>query len=122
MVIRIASAVLSLAGLLALISGLLFWIGVATNLMSLHMLLGFLAVAALWTIGVGQFLSPGGGWVLAACALIVGAVMIYLGLYQSALLVGELHWIIRLIHLTLGISIIGLGHMGAARYRRGSAT
>lgn len=120
MVIRIASAVLTLAGLLAFISGGLFWMGLALNLMTLHMLLGFLAVAALWTIGVAQAIANGGSWVIAACALLVGALTIALGLYQSSLMVGPLHWIIEGTHLILGILTIGLGHMGAARYRRGS--
>ena len=54
MVNRIAAAVLTLAGSLALISGLLFWTGTALNLMTLHMLLGFLAVGALGNrIGAG---------------------------------------------------------------------
>ena len=78
MVIRIASAVLTLAGLLALISGVLFWTGTALNLMALHMLLGFLAVGALWVIGAAQAFAPRGSWIIAACALIVGAVMIVL--------------------------------------------
>lgn len=118
MVIRIASAVLTLAGLLALISGALFWIGVALNLISLHMLLGFLAVAALWTIGIAQATAHGGSWTIALCALVVGALALVLGLYQSTLMVGPSHWIIEVVHLILGILTIGLGHMGAARYRR----
>ena len=65
MVIRIASAVLTLAGLLALISGVLFWTGTALNLMALHMLLGFLAVGALWVIGVAQAFAERGSWVIA---------------------------------------------------------
>ncbi|MGH7855474.1 MAG: hypothetical protein ACREP3_18635 [Candidatus Binatia bacterium] len=121
MVIRIASAVLTLAGLLALISGVLFWMGLALNLMTLHMLLGFLAVAALWTIGVAQAITNGGSWIIAACAILVGALTIALGLYQSSLMVGPMHWIIDVTHLILGILSIGLGHMGAARYRRGGA-
>lgn len=120
MLIRIASVILTLAGLLALISGGLFWLGLALNLMTLHMLLGFLAVAALWTIGVAQAIANSGSWVVAACALLVGALTIALGLYQSSLMVGPLHWIIESTHLILGILTIGLGHMGAARYRRGS--
>ena len=120
MVIRIASAVLTLTGLLALLSGGLFWMDLASNLMSLHMLLGFLAVAALWTIGIAQAIAKGGSWVIAACALLLGAVTIMLGLYQSSLMVGPLHWIIEISHLILGILTVGLGHMGAARYRRGS--
>ena len=118
MVIRIASAVLTLAGLLALISGSLFWMGLPLNLMTLHMLLGFLAVAALWTIGLAQAIVNGGSWVIAGCAVLVGTLTIILGFYQSSLMIGALHWIIELTHLILGIVTIGLGHMGAARYRR----
>jgi hypothetical protein len=118
MVIRIASAVLTLAGLLALISGVLFWTGTALNLMALHMLLGFLAVGALWVIGVAQAFAPRGSWVIAACALIVGAIMIGVGMMQSSLLIGRFHWIVRVIHLVLGILTIGVGHMAAARYRK----
>jgi uncharacterized membrane protein len=121
MVIRIASVVLTLAGLLALISGLLFWTGTTLNLMPLHMLLGFLAVGALWVIGFAQAFSQGGGWIIAGCALIVGALMIVIGMTQSSLLVGEFHWIIRVIHLVLGLLTIGIGHMAAARSHRGRA-
>ena len=121
MVIRMASAVLTLAGLLALISGGLFWMGVALNLMTLHMLLGFLAVAALWTIGVAQAIANGGSWVIAPSTLLIGVLTIMLGLYQSSLMVGPLHWIIEITHLVLGILTIGLGHMAAARYRRGGS-
>jgi hypothetical protein len=120
MVIRIASAVLTLAGLLALISGLLFWTGTALNLMSLHMLLGFLAIGALWVIGVAQVFARRGSWIIAACALIVGAVMIVIGMTQSSLLIGRFHWVIRVIHLVLGLLTIGIGHMAAARYRKAS--
>lgn len=121
MVIRIASVVLSLAGLLALISGILFWAGAARNLISMHMLLGLLAAGALWIIGIGQAFSKGGSWIIAACALVVGVVMIVIGMIQSSLMVGELHWVIQIIHLVLGLLTIGLGHMGAARQRRGAA-
>ena len=120
MAIRIASAVLTLAGLLALISGVLFWTRTALNLMALHMLLGFLAVGALWVIGVAQAFAPRGSWVIAAGALIVGAVMIVLGMMQSSLLPGEFHWIIQVIHLAVGLLTIGIGHMAAARYRKTS--
>ena len=120
MVIRIAAAVLTLAGSLALISGLLFWTGTALNLMTLHMLLGFLAVGALCVIGVAQAFAKGGSWVIAGCALSVGAGMIVIGMMQSSLMIGEFHWVIQLIHLVLGLLTIGLGHIAAARYRRAS--
>ncbi len=121
MIIRIASIVLSLAGILALIFGLVLWTGMALNIISLHMLLGLLAVAALWVIGIGQALVRGGSWIIAVCAVIVGALTGWLGMIQASLLVGDYHWIIQVIHLLLGVLTIGLGHMGAARYRRAAA-
>ena len=118
MVIRIASVVLSFAGLLALILGLLFWTNSALNLIQMHMLLGLLAVGALWVIGIGQAFSKGGSWLLAACALVVGAGMIIIGLNQSALMLGPFHWVVQILHLALGLLVIGIGHIGAARYRK----
>ncbi len=118
MVIRISSIILTLAGLLALISGLLFWIGWALQLMSLHMLLGIVAVVALWVIGVSQVAVPGGSWPLALCALVVGILTILLGLYQATLLVGTFHWMVQVAHLALGFRTIGLGHRAAARLRK----
>ena len=118
MVIRYASAVLTLSGALALILGLLFWTGVALNLVSMHMLLGFLAIGSLWVIGFGQFLSRSGSWMIAVGTLLVGALTGVFGLYQSSLMIGEAHWLIQVAHLLLGVLTIGLGHMGAARYRK----
>jgi hypothetical protein len=121
MVIRIASAVLSLAGLLALILGLLFWVGIALNLMQLHMLLGLLAVGALWVIGIGQAFSKARSWVIAAIALLIGAVTLIIGMIQTSLMAGAFHWVIQVIHLVLGLLTIGMGHMAAARYRKSVA-
>lgn len=118
MVIRIASMVLSLAGLLALILGLLFWTGSALNLLSLHMLLGLLAVGALWVVGIAQAVADSGSWMIAALAIVIGALMIVLGLTQSSLMVGEFHWVIRITHLLLGLLTIGIGHMAAARAKK----
>ncbi len=118
MAIRIASIVLSFSGLLALILGLLFWSHRATNLIPLHMLLGFLVVGALWVVGVGQAFFKSGSWPVAACAFVVGALMVALGLTQASLMLGEYHWVVRIIHLALGLSAIGIGHIGAAKYRK----
>ncbi len=121
MVVRIASAALTVAGFFALISGLLLWTGAALNLISMHTMLGLLAVGTLWVLGIAQAISTGGSWMLAGVAVIVGGMMIVIGWNQASILVGEFHWLIRIIHLTLGILTVGVGHMAAARYRRGSA-
>jgi hypothetical protein len=121
MVIRYASAVVTLAGLLALASGLAFWLGTAGGLVSMHMLLGLLTVAGLWTIGLAQARSLGGSSILAALALILGALTIYIGLNQAAMLPGVHHWLVQTSHMILGILCIGLAHMAVARLRRGAA-
>jgi hypothetical protein len=46
--------------------------------------------------------------------------MIVIGMTQSSLLIGRFHWVIRVIHLVLGLLTIGIGHMAAARYRKAS--
>src|SRR4051812_9211322 len=118
MVTRYASALLTVAGVIALVLGLLFWSGNALRLGSVHMLLGFLTVAALWVIAIGQAVTRGGSWILAACAIAVGLLLIILGMNQATLWVGDRHWVIQIIHLILGILTIGLGHMAAARAKR----
>ena len=121
MLIRYASAVLTLSGALALILGLLLWTGTGLNLISMHMMLGFLTVGALWLIGIGQLLSQNRSRVIAVVAFFVGALTVVLGLYQSSIAIGESHWVIQVTHLLLGVLTIGLGHLGAARSRKSLA-
>jgi hypothetical protein len=78
-------------------------------------------VGALWVIGIAQAVSKVGSWLIAACAVIVGAVTIVFGLLHTALMAGEFHWVIQVVHVALGTLTIGLGHMAAARYRKASA-
>jgi hypothetical protein len=120
MLVRYASAILTLSGALALILGLLFWAGMAVALITMHMALGILTVGALWGIAIAQAVN-GGSWLIAAGAIIVGAVTIGFGLIHAALMSGEFHWVVQTLHVTLGILTIGLGHMAAARYRKALA-
>ncbi len=118
---RYATAVLTVAGILALVLGLLFWVGLGAGLISMHMLLGLLAVGALWIGAIGQAFTTSGNWPIALAALLVGALTIWLGMTQATLLSGSFHWIVELVHLMLGLAIVGLGHMAAARQRKASA-
>lgn len=118
MIIRYASALLTLAGLAALVLGLLFWSGNVLHLVSMHMLLGIIAVVALWVIGFGQALGTGGSWPLAIIAFIIGLLTIALGIHQMTMMVGPNHWIVQVVHLILGLLTIGFGHMCAARAKR----
>jgi hypothetical protein len=118
---RYAVAIVTIAGTLALLTGSIAWFGAAPSLISMHMLLGFLTIAGLGTVAVGQALSNPRAWPLAIIALLIGALTGYIGLHQTSLLIGAYHWAIQLGHLLLGILTIGVAHMFSARQRR-SAT
>ena len=122
MAIRYATAVLTVAGILALVLGLPLWIGFGGDWTSMHMLLGWLAVAALWVVAIGQAFTKNGSWPIALAALLLGALTIWLGMTQATLFRGSSHWIVQLVHLTLGVATIGLGHMAAARQRKAAAS
>jgi len=121
MVSSIASVVLRMCGTLALILGLLFWSGNVLNLVPIHMLLGILVVLSLWVVGFGQAFSSAGSWLLAAGALLVGLLVMVVGITQTALMPDSFHWVIRVIHLLLGVLAVAVGQISAARARTGGA-
>ena len=101
-------------GLIMLVLGLLIWTGGFAALVPVHMVLGFVLVLALWTVAYAGYLvrvSTG----LAALAAFWGLLLPALGLTQHGLLAGDLHWIVDVVHLAVGIVAIGLGEgLGAA--------
>lgn len=121
MLIRYATLLLTLAGTLAMVIGLLYWAGIATQLMTMHMPLGFLTVGALWVVGIAQAVDKGGSWSIAIGAVILGAIMILFGLLHASLMAGPFHWVMQIVHLLLGVLTIGMGHMAAAHYRKASS-
>jgi hypothetical protein len=93
--------------LVQLALGVLFWTGNATGLVDLHQLLGILLVLALWT---QAFLAARAGVEprLVAVAAVWGLLVPIVGLTQTSLLTGSLHWLVQVVHLLLGIGLIGL--------------
>lgn len=117
MVVRIALNVLRIAVLVNLVLGILFWTGNADTLQNLHMLIGLIAVIALFTLAIVQS-TKGGSFLLTLAACIVGILLVIVGVFQVNWLLDANHWIIQVIHLLLGISAIGLGEMMGGQYRR----
>jgi hypothetical protein len=85
----------------------LFWAGTALQLIPVHMLLGMLLVVLLWLVAVLAFVA-GANRGLAVLAIVWGVVMPALGVTQDAILPGDLHWLVRLLHLAVGIVALGL--------------
>ena len=96
MFMRVAMAV-------EVILGIGFWTGHWYGLVNLHMAVGALFVLALWGIAgiaIAQRRAAG----LAAFAFLWGVVVIAVGMTQQRILPGDLHWIIRILHLAIGIA------------------
>jgi len=117
----IALMVVRLFGIILLVLGALFWTGNALQLVATHMLLGVLFVLALWTLsGIGAATRQAGG--LVASGFIWGIVVLAFGMMQQSLMPGSAHWVIRVLHLLIGLIAMGLGERLGAGIKRSQAT
>jgi hypothetical protein len=113
----IIQVLIRLLGLVVIVLGLLFWTGNALTLVPVHMLLGMTLVLLLWTQAV-LAARAGGDAGLVALGVVWGLVVVALGMMQSRLLPGEFHWVIKVLHLLVGIAAIGLADRLAGRAKR----
>lgn len=103
-------------GPIMLILGALFWTGNAYTLIPIHMLIGLLIVLILWILAATAALART-GLGLALLAALWGFVVPALGVTQSALLQGDLHWLVQLLHLAVGLVALALIERLARRIR-----
>ena len=101
-------------GVVQLLLGLAFWTGNALGLVDLHQLLGILLVLGLWTQAAMAHRAGVPGR-LVAVAAVYGLLVTVVGLTQRELLPGSAHWVIQVVHLLLGIGLIGLAENLATR-------
>jgi hypothetical protein len=118
MVTRICSLVVRIGGSLALLLGLLFWFDIGTNLVQVHVTLGILVVLALWILATIYARTPNANLGLAIGASVVGLLQLVLGITQQSLLPGDFHWVIQVVHLLLGVTVIGMGESLTGEIRR----
>jgi hypothetical protein len=105
--------VVRLAGLFQVATGLLFWTGNAYALIPLHMLSGLTVVIGLWVLAVSSA-RAGVGLPLVGGGIAWGVLVIALGVLQGGLLRGDLHWIVQVAHLLVGLAAMALAHALAA--------
>ena len=107
---KVIRLVIRVLGSALIILGVFFWTGNALALVPVHMLFGILLVLLLWTLAVlaARTGEPPG---LVAFAIAWGMIVPILGLTQDQLLPGALHWIIKVLHLLLGLGAIGVAEM-----------
>jgi hypothetical protein len=114
----IAQTVVRALALLQIGLGVLFWTYNALNLIQLHMLIGLVVVLALWVLaglGLRAGVHPG----LTSAAFAWGILVIALGMTQTQILPGDLHWIVQVVHLGFGLAALGLAEVLGRRIRDG---
>jgi hypothetical protein len=115
----VAQWVVRLTGITQVVLGLLFWSGRAFALRPLHMAIGMTFVVALWALAaLAARAGLGMRWVLLAVAW--GLFIPVFGIVHPRLLPGPGHWIVRVIHLLIGLAamVIAAKLAGYTRKRR----
>ncbi len=116
-VFTVAQMLVRITGVLQLILGLLIWAEGMRNLVTLHIYIGLLLVISLWVMAAaGARLGAPIG--LAAALALVGLVVVWSGMTQASLLPGDLHWIVQIVHLLLGMAAVGMAEALGGRLRR----
>jgi ABC-type tungstate transport system substrate-binding protein len=103
---RFARPLLNLLRLLAavlVILGIGFWTGRWAGLIPVHRAIGSLFVLTLWAIAA-LALKERRAARLAIIAIIWGVVVAEVGFMQQRILIGDLHWIVRVLHLAIAVA------------------
>ena len=109
--------VIRLLAVVQVVVGLLFWSGNAFSYIPVHMLLGILLVLCLWIVAILAW-RAGAPLGMVGAAVVWGLLTVWLGLTQAELLPGDLHWLIRVLHLLVGIGAVGLAEALGVRVKR----
>lgn len=106
----------SIAGLGALLLGLLFWIA-NIDFIGIHMLLGITVALSLLLLGLVA-LSAKGLRGLGAVGVIYALIVPVFGLTQDRILDTSAHWVIQAAHLLVGLGALALIGIISSRCQR----
>lgn len=114
--VSILEWVLRIAGLGALVLGLLFWF-FQVDLISIHMLFGLAVALTLLIISLMAVFTKG-MHLMGIIGIVYAFLLPVFGLKQMLLLIGGLHWLIQVAHLLVGIGALALAGIMGMRYKR----
>ena len=92
-----------IAALVQVVVGIGLWTGHLYSIVDVHRTIGMLFVLALWGIGAIALVQRRAAG-LAAFAVVWGVVVAAVGFTQQQLLSGDLHWIVRVLHLAIAMA------------------
>ncbi len=114
--VRILVWIGRIAGLGAILLGLLFWIA-NIDFISLHILFGLTVALVLLALSIVLVFTRGTRG-LGVIGIVYALILPIFGLRQATLLVGNLHWLIQAAHLLVGIGALALIQVMGTRYER----
>lgn len=103
----IANWIIRVTAIVQLTLGALFWTGHAYTYVPVHMVVGSALVLALWTVAVVALVARVRRG-LAAFELVWGLALAGFGMRQAHYLIGPMHWIVRVVHLLMALSAMGI--------------
>ena len=119
---RVFVVMIRICGFGAVLLGAAFWLGYARSLTQLHMALGIGVVLSLWILAALAWRDTSQRR-LVAFAVFWGLLTWILGLTQTRLLPGSLHWLVQVVHLAVGgVAIMTGGRLANARVEHPTAT
>ncbi len=124
MLLRLASWVARIAGALALLLGVLFWLaelGIVNTpfvfdptYLTIHMLAGILVTLALLVLAIAQVVR-GSARLLGVIGVVYALIVPIFGELQLRLYVNGAPWLVPTLHLLIGLGAIGLAQSFAGR-------
>jgi hypothetical protein len=109
MLMRIGAAV-------QVVVGLGLWSGRWYSLVDLHRTVGVVYVVLLWLLAIIALVQRR-SVKTALFAIVWGFVIVALGFAQQGILIGDLHWIVRVVHLIIGLAAMPIAERLAPRTR-----
>lgn len=94
---------LRVLALILVIMGIGFWTGHWAGLIPLHRTLGVAFVLTLLAIAITALANGNPRRRLAVFSIVWGVVIAVLGMTQQRILVGDYHWIVRVLHLVVAM-------------------
>jgi len=108
--------ILRIAFVISFVLGCALWAGRGYAYLQFHMWLGFIITFTLLAIVILSLIArvkPA----LPLIALLWAVALPFFGIAQLRLMPGPNHWIVRIVHLILGLGAIGLGESLSKRLR-----
>jgi hypothetical protein len=112
--VRILHWISNIAGTVALVLGLLHWFA-NVSFLDAHMLFGLTVALAMLALSI-ILLFTRGMRIAGALGIIYALIIPTFGMNQFTLLIGDLHWLVRVAHLLVSAGAMGFVGIMSARY------